>query len=60
MVAPYVYKDNHWFGYDDETSVAAKASYVVERGLGGAFVWSVDTDDLRGNRVERLERSPPL
>jgi len=47
-VAPYVYKDDLWFGYDDEVSVAAKATVVLEQGLGGAFVWSVDTDDVKG------------
>lgn len=55
MVAPYVYKGNHWFGYDDETSIAAKAKYVNERGLGGAFVWSVDTDDIRGKASNGLK-----
>lgn len=50
-MAPYVYKDNLWFGYDDEASIAVKANYVLEQGLGGAFVWSVDTDDTKGKAL---------
>ncbi len=34
-------------GYDDPESAQYKAQYAVDMGLGGAFVWSVDTDDFR-------------
>jgi len=46
--APYAYKGNLWIGYDDEESMKAKAQYATYMGLGGAMVWSIETDDFRG------------
>lgn len=51
MHEPYAYYVPHqrvWCGYDDPASVALKASYAREKGLVGAMVWSVETDDFRG------------
>ena len=31
--------------YDDETSVAAKAAYVKQKGLRGAMYWNIEGDD---------------
>jgi len=46
--APYVYKDDVWFGYDDEESIRLKSQYIIEMGLGGAMFWAIDTDDFKG------------
>ncbi|XP_034550763.1 chitinase-3-like protein 1 [Notolabrus celidotus] len=45
---PYATTDNQWVGFDDETSLATKASYLTNNNFGGAFVWSLDLDDFRG------------
>ncbi|KAF5270887.1 hypothetical protein FQR65_LT05404 [Abscondita terminalis] len=43
---PYMYKGNQWISYDDEVSVALKATYIKNTGLGGAMVWSIETDPI--------------
>ncbi len=48
VVAPYAYKGNDWLGYDDVESVDYKARYAKDNGFGGAFIWSVETDDFKG------------
>ncbi|XP_031640870.1 probable chitinase 2 isoform X2 [Contarinia nasturtii] len=34
--------------YDSSRSIAQKIKFAMSRNLGGAMVWSVDTDDFRG------------
>lgn len=46
--APYAYKGNVWIGYDDKESLKAKAEYAMSMNLGGAMVWSLETDDTPG------------
>ncbi|XP_034177248.2 chitinase-3-like protein 1 isoform X1 [Osmia lignaria lignaria] len=46
---PYAFKGNQWVGYDDVTSVREKANYINSKGLGGAMLWSVETDDFSGS-----------
>ncbi len=48
VVAPYCYKGDQWLGYDDEKSFEEKANYILDKGLAGAMVWSIDTDDFKG------------
>ncbi|KZC06560.1 putative chitinase 3, partial [Dufourea novaeangliae] len=45
---PYCYKGNQWISYDDVESIREKAEYVKNHNLGGAMVWSMDTDDFAG------------
>jgi len=45
---PYCYKGDQWLSYDDEESIAEKAKFVRDNNLGGAMVWSIDTDDFNG------------
>ncbi|UYV73398.1 Cht9, partial [Cordylochernes scorpioides] len=55
--APYAYHGNQWVGYDDLPSIKIKLSlipmlqteYLKKKGLGGGMVWSLETDDFRGN-----------
>ncbi|KAB0801555.1 hypothetical protein PPYR_05909 [Photinus pyralis] len=45
---PYAYKENQWVSYDEQRSVGVKVQYIKQRDLGGAMIWSIDTDDFRG------------
>ncbi|CAG0903384.1 unnamed protein product [Darwinula stevensoni] len=47
--APYcTFNSNQWFGYDDTESITQKAQLIVNLGLAGGMVWSVETDDFQG------------
>ncbi|KAM6168280.1 oviduct-specific glycoprotein [Erethizon dorsatum] len=45
---PYAYKGNEWVGYDDAISFSYKAMFVKKEHFGGAMVWTLDMDDVRG------------
>ncbi|HVE70847.1 MAG TPA: glycosyl hydrolase family 18 protein, partial [Thermoanaerobaculia bacterium] len=44
---PWLYNDSTgtWITYDDVQSIAEKADYVRERGLGGIMAWELGGDD---------------
>lgn len=46
---PYAYNGDQWVGYDDVQSVQVKSNYIMNNNLGGAMIWSIETDDFRGN-----------
>ncbi|XP_046319612.1 chitotriosidase-1 [Marmota monax] len=46
---PYVFQDNQWVGFGDVESFKAKVSYLKQKGLGGAMVWTLDLDDFAGS-----------
>ncbi|XP_048524632.1 acidic mammalian chitinase-like [Dendroctonus ponderosae] len=53
----YAWCSDMWMTYDNEETVASKTKYVLESGLGGIMVWSIDTDDflgLHGNKFSLL------
>lgn len=43
---PFAVSGDQWVGFEDYESVAAKAKYVVDSGLGGIAAWTVDLDDF--------------
>ncbi|XP_043471715.1 acidic mammalian chitinase-like isoform X2 [Leptopilina heterotoma] len=45
----YAFQGNQIVGYDDVNSIKEKAQYVKNNNLGGAMIWSMDTDDFNGN-----------
>lgn len=46
---PYASKGNDWITYDNARSIQKKLEYVLEKKLGGSFVWPVDGDDFHGH-----------
>ena len=38
-----------WAGFDDVRSIDLKVKYLIESGLGGAMLFSLDHDDFKGN-----------
>ena len=44
---PYLYNDakQEFVSYDDARSIAGKAAYVTEKGLGGVMIWELSTDN---------------
>lgn len=43
---PFAMLGDQWVGFEDYDSVAAKAKYVIDSGLGGIAAWTVDLDDF--------------
>lgn len=53
-LTPYAFNAGEWVSYEDEQSIAYKASYILEKGLGGAMVWGISEDDIKnGFPLER-------
>lgn len=48
---PYAVNEaqKEWVGFDDQQSIKDKLAYVKSKKLGGAMVWSIDTDDFHGS-----------
>lgn len=46
---PFAVNREKVIAYDDPRSILAKIKYALEQGLGGAMVWSIDTDDFHGD-----------
>lgn len=46
--AVYAYKGNQWVSFENPQSIAFKSQYVVDHGLAGLMVWSIESDDFRG------------
>lgn len=45
---PYVYHEKDWISFDNEQSLAYKALFASSLGLGGAMIFSLNTDDYSG------------
>ncbi|KAF2899378.1 hypothetical protein ILUMI_06797 [Ignelater luminosus] len=45
---PYTHLKNQWVGYDNPKSVTLKVNFAKKMLLGGAMIWSIETDDFRG------------
>ncbi|KAI9565681.1 hypothetical protein GHT06_009473 [Daphnia sinensis] len=43
---PYMYNGEKWVSFDNQRSVAIKARYAFNQGLGGLMVWAIDNDDF--------------
>jgi chitinase len=57
--APYKYNSGKkvYLTYDDERSVAAKAAYVKEKGLGGIMFWELRQDIIKNGLIDKIYES---
>ncbi|CAI9726698.1 chitinase-3 1 isoform X2 [Octopus vulgaris] len=46
---PYAYGGNQWVGFENIISVQIKAQNIINKGLAGAFIWSLEMDDFTGS-----------
>lgn len=44
----YATYGNQFVGYDNVRSIKKKLDFLLSRKLGGAMIWSIDTDDFSG------------
>ncbi|XP_057656172.1 probable chitinase 2 [Diorhabda carinulata] len=49
---PFAISEDKVIVYDNEQSIAEKIHFAMEKGLAGAMVWSIDTDDFHGDCSE--------
>lgn len=49
QVVPYAYQGNQWVGFDNPRSIQDKVVFSVDKKLAGVMVWSIETDDFRGD-----------
>jgi len=43
-----------FYAYDDSAAVAAKTAYIKKKKLGGAYVWALNDDDVRGSLTKAI------
>lgn len=46
--SPYIVKGDQWIGYDTVDSITNKMQFIKSCGLGGAMIWAVGLDDIKG------------
>lgn len=47
--APFAFKGNQWWGFDNVRSIRVKSNYAVQRRLAGVMVWAIDYEDPRNH-----------
>ncbi|XP_039961395.1 chitinase-3-like protein 2 [Bactrocera neohumeralis] len=58
--SPYLSSGTEWISYENETSIACKALYVKAHQLGGAMIFSLNTDDVKGYCPRAYKTKFPL
>nr|AQR60113.1 chitinase 11 [Bactrocera dorsalis] len=58
--SPYLSSGTEWISYENETSIACKALYVKAHQLGGAMIFSLNTDDIKGYCPRAYKTKFPL
>lgn len=51
---PWLFDGSTFISYDDPQSIAAKADYIHNRGLGGAMIWQLAQDDSNHTLLNAL------
>lgn len=44
----YASSGSEWISFEHATSISCKAQYIKSQGLGGAMMFSLNTDDFKG------------
>lgn len=59
---PYAVNGEKFISYDNRRSISEKIKFALSHELGGVMVWSIDTDDFRGdcNEVVNDQQDYPL
>lgn len=59
---PYAVNGEKFISYDNRRSISEKIKFALSHELGGVMVWSIDTDDFRGdcNEVVNDQKDYPL
>ena len=47
--AAFAVNGHQWVTFDCPKVITAKLDYVIQKKLGGTFVWAVDNDDVHGS-----------
>ncbi|XP_017769125.1 PREDICTED: probable chitinase 2 [Nicrophorus vespilloides] len=55
---PFAVSEDRVISYDDERSIGEKVKLAMEKGLAGAMVWSMDTDDFQGDCADDPQTNP--
>ncbi|XP_004530472.1 chitinase-3-like protein 2 [Ceratitis capitata] len=58
--SPYLSSSTEWISYENETSIACKALYIKNHQLGGAMIFSLNTDDVKGYCPRAYKTKFPL
>ncbi|VDK30899.1 unnamed protein product [Gongylonema pulchrum] len=48
-VGAYIASGTQWYGYDNPETIKIKMDWLKREGYGGAFLWSLDLDNFRGD-----------
>ncbi|KRT85184.1 glycoside hydrolase, partial [Oryctes borbonicus] len=59
---PYAVQNEKIIVYDNHRSISEKVNFALNYSLGGVMIWSIDTDDFRGDCYEFVngQRDFPL
>ncbi|KAJ2938714.1 hypothetical protein O0L34_g3324 [Tuta absoluta] len=51
---PYASRGNQWISYDNPESITEKVNWALMKKIGGVMLWSIESDDFRGNCGEKF------
>jgi RHS repeat-associated protein len=54
--SPWIYDNGNFYTGDTPASLAQKGSYIIGKGLGGAMVYSLESDDPSGSLLSAVVR----
>lgn len=57
---PFAVNEDRLITFDNERSIYEKVKFAVKKGLAGAMVWSMDTDDFQGDCLDETNAEAPI
>jgi GH18 family chitinase len=55
--APWLFDGDVFWTYEDPVSVAAKASYAIDQGMGGLMIWELGQDNASGSLLHAASQA---